>query len=113
DICVVPSHYEPFGLVAIEAMAAGTPVVASKVGGLAYTVVDEVTGLLAPPQDHQAFAQAINSILSNPAWCRQLGENAKERVESKFSWDGVASQLDQLYLSELSKLHQEFLTPAV
>ncbi len=113
DICVVPSHYEPFGLVAIEAMAAGTPVVASKVGGLAYTVVDEVTGLLAPPQDHQAFAQAINSILFNPAWCRQLGENAKERVESKFSWDGVASQLDQLYLSELSKLHQEFLTPAV
>lgn len=113
DICVVPSHYEPFGLVAIEAMASGTPVVASDVGGLKYTVVDEVTGLLAPPQDKQAFASAIDLILSDASWRRELGENARQRVVSKFSWDGVASQLDRQYLSELSKLHQEFLTPAV
>lgn len=113
DICVVPSHYEPFGLVAIEAMASGTPVVASDVGGLKYTVVDEVTGLLAPPQDKQAFASAIDLILSDASWHKELGENARERVLSKFSWDGVASQLDRQYLSELSKLHQEFLTPAV
>ena len=113
DVCVVPSHYEPFGLVAIEAMASGTPVVASQVGGLKYTVVHEVTGLLAPPQEEQAFASAIDQILSNPSWCRQLGKNARERVESKFSWDGVASQLDRQYLSELDKLHQGFLTPAV
>jgi glycosyltransferase involved in cell wall biosynthesis len=50
DVCVVPSHYEPFGLVAIEAMASGTPVVASNVGGLQFTVVHEETGLLAPPK---------------------------------------------------------------
>ena len=113
DVCVVPSHYEPFGLVAIEAMASNTPVVASRVGGLKYTVVDEVTGLLAPPQDESAFATAIAQILSNPAWQQQLGANARERVESKFSWDGVAIQLDEQYLSELNKLHQEFLSPAV
>lgn len=113
DVCVVPSHYEPFGLVAIEAMASGTPVVASKVGGLKFTVVDEVTGLLAPPQNHQAFAKAIDQILSHETWRKQLGKNASKRVESKFSWDGVASKLDQIYLSELSKLHQEFLTPAM
>ena len=113
DVCVVPSHYEPFGLVAIEAMASSTPVVASRVGGLKYTVVDEVTGLLAPPQDEQAFASAISQILSDPTWRQQLGTNARERVESMFSWDGVASQLDEQYLSELDKLHQEFLTPAV
>lgn len=113
DVCVVPSHYEPFGLVAIEAMASGTPVVASNVGGLKYTVVDRETGLLAPPQDEQVFASAIDQILSNPDWCRQLGENAKERVKSKFSWDGVVSQLDRQYLTELSKLHQEFLISAV
>ena len=113
DICVVPSHYEPFGLVAIEAMASGTPVVASKAGGLSYTVVDHKTGLLVPPQQVEAFAEAINSILSNPEWQRELGRNAKARVRSKFSWDGVARQLDQQYLSELNKLHQEFLTPAV
>ncbi|GAB4537051.1 MAG: glycosyltransferase family 1 protein [Pleurocapsa sp.] len=113
DVCVVPSHYEPFGLVAIEAMASGTPVVASEVGGLKFTVVNEVTGLLAPPQNEQAFASAIDEILSNTSWCQQLGKNARERVESKFSWDGVAAQLDQQYLSELSKLHREFLTPAM
>ena len=113
DVCVVPSHYEPFGLVAIEAMASNTPVIASRVGGLKYTVVNEVTGLLAPPQDDEAFASAIAQILSNPSWQQQLGANARERVESKFSWDGVAAQLDEQYLSELNKLHQEFLTPAV
>ena len=113
DVCVVPSHYEPFGLVAIEAMASNTPVVASRVGGLKYTVVDEVTGLLAPPQDESAFKDAIAQILSNPSWRKQLGTNARERVESMFSWDGVASQLDEQYSSELNKLHREFLTPAV
>ncbi len=113
NVCVVPSHYEPFGLVAIEAMASGTPVVASKVGGLKYTVVDGETGLLAPPQNEPAFASAIDQILADASWRKQLGENARKRVESKFSWDGVASQLDQQYLFELSKLHQEFITPAV
>ena len=115
DVCVVPSHYEPFGLVAIEAMASRTPVIASKVGGLKFSVADKKTGLLVPPQDENAFAQAIDSILSNPEWCKQLGKNARKRVESKFSWDGVANQLDREYLSELSRLYAELglLVPAV
>jgi D-inositol-3-phosphate glycosyltransferase len=104
DVCVVPSHYEPFGLVAIEAMAAHTPVIASDVGGLKFSVVDRVTGLLVPPQDKVAFASAINSILSNPKWCEQLGNNARKRVEAKFSWNGVARQLDRQYMVELNKL---------
>ena len=112
-ISVVPSHYEPFGLVAIEAMASGTPVVASEVGGLKYTVVDRETGLLVPPKNQQTFAEAIDLILSDSLWCKELGQNAKARVKSKFSWDGVASQLDRQYLSELNKLHQEFLNPAM
>ena len=109
DVCVVPSHYEPFGLVAIEAMASGTPVVASDVGGLQYTVVPEKTGLLAPPKDELAFASAIKRILANPEWRKQLGLAARERVESCFSWDGVAKQLDELYLSRLDGLYQEML----
>ncbi|MGL5941036.1 MAG: glycosyltransferase family 4 protein [Waterburya sp.] len=115
DVCVVPSHYEPFGLVAIESMAARTPVVASDVGGLKFSVVDQVTGLLVPPQDEAAFAQAINSILSSPKWREQLGNNARKRVEAKFSWNGVANQLEQQYLSELSNLYAELglLNPAV
>jgi len=98
DVCVVPSHYEPFGLVAIEAMACSTPVIASDVGGLQFTVVPEETGLLAPPKDEVAFAEAIDRILSHPDWRNQLGQRARWRVEEKFSWDGVAHQLSDLYL---------------
>jgi D-inositol-3-phosphate glycosyltransferase len=99
NVCVVPSHYEPFGLVAIEAMASGTPVIASKVGGLQFTVVHEKTGLLCPPQDDEAFAQAIDQILSRPQWQHKLGKAARKRVESLFSWQGVAENLGDLYLS--------------
>ncbi len=102
DVCVVPSHYEPFGLVAIEAKACGTPVIASNVGGLQFTVRSGETGLLVPAKDDAAFADAIDRILSNPAWQQQLGRRARQHVEEKFSWDGVASQLGQLYL-KLSK----------
>ena len=97
DVCVVPSHYEPFGLVAIEAMASFTPVVASDVGGLQFTVVNEETGLLAPPQDFPAFANAIDRILLDARWAEELGQAARKRVENKFSWDGVAMQLSELY----------------
>jgi len=110
DVCVVPSHYEPFGLVAIEAMASSTPVVASNVGGLQFTVVPEVTGLLAPPRDVAAFAAAIDRILLNPQWRDELGEAGRKRVETKFSWDGVATQLNQLY-SEI--LQQKVKEPAL
>jgi glycosyltransferase involved in cell wall biosynthesis len=102
DVSVVPSHYEPFGLVAIEAMACRTPVIASDVGGLQFTVRSQETGLLAPPKDDAAFAEAIDRILSNPEWQAQLGQQARFHVEEKFSWDGVASQLGQLY-SHLAK----------
>ena len=103
NVCVVPSHYEPFGLVAIEAMACRTPVVASNVGGLQFTVVPEVTGLLVPPQDDTAFAQAIDRILSNPAWGEQLGQMGRQRVEIALSWDSVASRLTCLYNRLLSQ----------
>ena len=97
DVCVVPSHYEPFGLVPIEAMASGTPVVGSNVGGLQFTVVPEETGLLVPPQAVEAFSQAIDRVLGNPEWRRQLGANARQRVVDRFSWSGVAAQLGDLY----------------
>ena len=115
DVCVVPSHYEPFGLVAIEAMASRTPVIASKVGGLKFSVADNKTGLLVPPKDEMAFAKAIDSVLADPQWCEQLGKNARKRVENKFSWNGVASQLDKQYLAGLNKLYVELglLVPAV
>lgn len=106
NVCVVPSHYEPFGLVAIEAMASGTPVVASNVGGLKYTVVHEKTGLLCPAKDDVAFAEAIDRILSKPHWRMELGKAARKRVENYFTWHGVANQLDELYLSLLKEANQ-------
>lgn len=103
DVCVVPSHYEPFGLVAIEAMASRTPVVASDVGGLQFTVVPEVTGLLVRPKDEAAFAAAIERIVINPTWRDQLGEAGRQRVEIAFSWHSVASRLTQIYTHLLAQ----------
>lgn len=99
DVCVVPSYYEPFGLVALEAMAAGTPVVASNVGGLQYSVEHGKTGLLVPPRDPHALAVAIESILVDRSWSRTLGEAGWKRVQSQFSYTGVAGKIYQLYQS--------------
>jgi D-inositol-3-phosphate glycosyltransferase len=101
DVCVVPSHYEPFGLVAIEAMACGTPVVASDVGGLQFTVVSEETGLLVPAQDVDAFAKAIERTLVDEVWAQKARKQAARRVRDNFSWAGVAHQLSCLYLQLL------------
>jgi glycosyltransferase involved in cell wall biosynthesis len=103
DVCVVPSHYEPLGLVALEAMACGTPVIASDVGGLKYTVVPQETGLLAPPKNEAVFADAIDRLLGNSVWRQQLGHTARQRVETYFSWDRIASQLSQLYTQLLQQ----------
>ncbi|MGC9503954.1 glycosyltransferase [Baaleninema sp.] len=100
DVCVVPSHYEPFGLVAIEAMASRTPIVASAVGGLQYTVAHEETGLLVPAKDDAAFAEAIDRILLDSDWRDRLGNAARQRVLDQFSWESVAQQLGEVY-SEL------------
>lgn len=103
DVCVVPSHYEPLGLVALEAMACGTPVIASDVGGLKYTVVPQETGLLAPPKNEAVFADAIDRLLGDSLWRQQLGHTARSRVETYFSWDRIASQLSQLYTQLLQQ----------
>lgn len=103
DVCVVPSHYEPLGLVALEAMASGTPVIASSVGALQYTVVPQETGLLAPPNNEAVFADAIDRLLRDSLWRQQLGHTARNRVETYFSWDRIASQLSQLYTQLLQQ----------
>ena len=103
DVCVVPSHYEPFGLVAIEAMACHTPVIASQVGGLQFTVIPEITGLLVPPKDDLGFAQAIDRILSNPELANQMAELGRQRVEIAMSWGSVAARLSNLYTKLLSQ----------
>jgi glycosyltransferase involved in cell wall biosynthesis len=78
-------------------MACGTPVVASDVGGLKFTVVSEETGLLVPVRDVTGFARAIERILTDDLWARKVRKQAAARVQQNFSWDGVATQLSDLY----------------
>lgn len=83
--------YEPFGLVAVEAMACGVPVVASAVGGLAETVVDGVSGLLVPPRSPEAIAEALRALLGDDRRRRRLGQGAVRRSRV-YGWPDVASR---------------------
>ncbi|HEX5441429.1 MAG TPA: glycosyltransferase [Ktedonobacterales bacterium] len=96
DVVAIPSLSEPFGIVAVEAMAAGRPVVASNVGGLADTVVDGQTGRLAPPGDAPALAEALAWVLQSPERAQQLGVAAHARAIDDYSEDRLAASLHAL-----------------
>lgn len=96
DVTVMPSTYESFGLVAVESMACGTPVVASRVGGLQATVQDGRTGYLTSWRDPGMYADRIGEILRDPALRQRLGAAARERA-GEFGWERVASQMIGLY----------------
>ncbi|MGE0685595.1 MAG: glycosyltransferase [Dehalococcoidia bacterium] len=98
DICVVPSHYESFGLVAVEAMASGLPVVASRVGGLIGTVKDGETGYLVPWLCPEPFAERIELLLDNEPLRRSLGAAAREEV-ARYRWENVAAGVLDVYES--------------
>ena len=96
DVCVVPSFYESFGLVALEAMACGTPVVASRVGGLPATVHDDENGYLIPWREPAAFAAKIDALLGDTALRDRLSRGALATA-ADYQWAGVATSLDVLY----------------
>jgi D-inositol-3-phosphate glycosyltransferase len=96
DVCVVPSHYESFGLVAVEAMASGVPVIASRVGGLAGTVKDGETGYLVPWLCPEPFAERIEMLLENESLRRNLGGAARDAV-GRYRWENVATAVLHLY----------------
>ena len=89
DTLVLPSAAEGFGLVIIEAMAAGMPVIATRVPGIVYVVRDGETGLLVPPHDAQALAAAIDSVQRNAALRESLTRAAFDDVRDRFTWDSV------------------------
>jgi D-inositol-3-phosphate glycosyltransferase len=96
DLLVIPSRYESFGMVALEAMACGTPVIASKAGGLIYTVEDNVTGFLVPYGDPYCLAERISLILKNSCLAEKFGQNGIERA-NLFSWERVVQMIINLY----------------
>jgi D-inositol-3-phosphate glycosyltransferase len=96
DMVVVPSHYESFGMVALEAMACGTPVIASKVGGLSFTVQDGITGFHVPERDPEALAEKISLLLKDQDLRSRLSVQATQWVQ-RYSWSKVAGQIVSLY----------------
>ena len=96
DVCVMPSYYESFGLVAIEAMACGTPVVASRVGGLTTTVSDGETGYLIPWRCPEPFAERLELLLDNDELRASFGRAGREAVE-RFRWANVGEAVAALY----------------
>ncbi|MBO0677327.1 glycosyltransferase family 4 protein [Mycolicibacterium sp. S2-37] len=98
DAAVLPSHYEPFGIVALEAAATGTPLVTADVGGLGEAVIDGQTGLSFPARDVAEIAAAVRTVLDDPAAAQQRAIAARDRLTSDFSWQTVAGQTAQVYL---------------
>jgi starch synthase len=101
-VFVCPSEYEPLGIVNLEAMACGTAVVASDVGGIPEVVADGETGLLVRAGDESAFATAINTLIRDPARASELGARGRQRAVAEFSWDQIAAQTADLY-AELAR----------
>ena len=99
---VCPSVYEPLGIVNLEAMACSTAVVASRVGGIPEVVDDGVTGLLVPPDNPAALADALNLLLRDPGRAEAMGRAGRERAVTEFSWETVAAQTVALYESLIS-----------
>jgi glycosyltransferase involved in cell wall biosynthesis len=97
DIVAVPSHVEPLGNATLEAMAAGLPVIGSRVGGIPEMIVDEVTGRLVPPQDACALARALEPLLRDSALRAGMGRAARARAREAFSLDHHAARLQAIY----------------
>lgn len=116
-VFVCPSIYEPFGIINLEAMACGVPVVATAVGGIKEVVVDGVTGFLVPLEQQQEspfepvnpeqfaadLAARINQLMADPALRAKMGAAGRERVEHFFSWENIAKKTTQLYAEVIAK----------
>ncbi|MFL6116115.1 MAG: glycosyltransferase [Catenulispora sp.] len=97
DVVLCTPWYEPFGIVPLEAMASGKPVVASAVGGLTDTVLDGVTGVLVPPKDAPALVAALAPLLDDPELRRRAGRNGLRRARARYGWPRIAQETVDIY----------------
>jgi glycosyltransferase involved in cell wall biosynthesis len=97
DVIACAPWYEPFGMVAVEAMACGIPVVASAVGGLTDTVIDGVTGVLVPPHSPDRMAAALRTLLGDRSLQLSFRSAALDRARSRYAWDRIAVETQRVY----------------
>lgn len=98
DVYVAPSVWdEPLGMVILEAMAAGTPVICTRKGGIMSIVKDGYNGFLVRPRNSTEIARAVNELLSNDKLRQKMGERAKRTVENKFTWEKVTDKFERIY----------------
>ena len=107
DVFVSTPWYEPFGITPVEAMASGTPVIGSDVGGIKYTVRDGETGFLVPPRDPDALADRLAFLLSDRRLLTAFGVNGLARVRRAFTWRHVAMALSDVYDGVLTERRRE------
>lgn len=97
DIFISTPWYEPFGITPLEAMACGTPVIGSNVGGIKYSVVDQQTGFLVPPHQPDVLAATITQLLNDGALYQSMCKNAIRHVRHTFTWNKVAASIHEVY----------------
>jgi glycosyltransferase involved in cell wall biosynthesis len=97
DIFVLPALYENFPFAILEAQSTGLPVVSTRVGGIPELIIDNHTGLLVDPGDHEQLADAIMKLLQDSSFAQELGRKARQVIEEKFALPLVTSQVVDLY----------------
>jgi D-inositol-3-phosphate glycosyltransferase len=102
EVVVMPSRYESFGMVALEAMACGTPVIASQVGGLAFLVQDGVTGYTVPAEDDDALCERLTALLGDESLRQRMGRNASKYARN-YDWEKIAKQIVRVYKELIGK----------
>jgi glycosyltransferase involved in cell wall biosynthesis len=108
DVSVVPSLFEPFGIVALEAMAAKSPVVVSDIGGLAEIVEHDATGIKVYPNNPDSLAWGITKILLDENYRNRIRENAYKKVQEKYDWDKIALHTERIYEGVLGEYSKSF-----
>ncbi|MGW6336382.1 glycosyltransferase family 4 protein [Nocardia rhamnosiphila] len=113
DAIVLPSRYEPFGIVALEAAAAGTPLVTSTAGGLGEAVIDGVTGASFEPADVHGLVDAVVSVLDDPVTAQERAFAARERLTADFAWDVVAAETADIYSDAKRRVRNPLGRPVI
>jgi glycogen(starch) synthase len=113
DVVVLPSRYEPFGIVALEAAAAGAPLVSSTTGGLAEVVIDGETGLSFEPGDVDGLAACVRAVLNDPAAADRRARRAKSRLTEDFDWHKIAAATADVYRAATVRDHPPLGRPKI